>query len=48
LQREILEIMLARATDADEFLAHDCEFSLKTKRSHYAKTQKKQSRSCRG
>ena len=42
LKREVLEIVFARAADADEFPAHGYEFWLKAKWSNYGKTGKKQ------
>ena len=42
-QREILEVVLTRAADADEFLAHGREFSIQTNREMYSKPRQKQS-----
>ena len=37
VQREVLEIMLTRAADADEFLAHGREFRVRVKQQDYPK-----------
>jgi len=44
VQREVFQIVLTRAADADEFLAHNREFRILINREIYSRPRRKQSR----